>query len=101
MLKNYFTVAFRHLLRRKLFSLINVSCLALGITFSLIIGVYVLNQYNINRSLKNVSNQSLIKSKWKEKDMSLDITTFGPLAKSLREEYPSLVANYYRYDPVT
>src|SRR5215208_4603627 len=101
MLKNYFTIAFRHLTRHKLFTLINVFCLALGITFSLIIGVYVLNQYNINHSLKNVNNQYIIKSNWKVKEMGLDITTFGPLAKSLREEYPSLVANYYRYDPVT
>ena len=33
--------------------------------------------------------------------MGLDITTFGPLPKALREEYPGLVARYYRYNPVT
>src|SRR5437868_18744 len=56
MFKNYFTIGFRHVLRHKFFSAINVLCLAIGITFSLIIGVYVLNQYNINASLKNVNN---------------------------------------------
>lgn len=101
MLKNYFLIATRHLVRHKFFSAINILCLALGISFSLIIGVYVLNQYNVNASLKNVNNQYIIKSNWKVKEMGLDITTFGPLAKTLKDDYPSLVANYYRYNPVT
>ena len=33
--------------------------------------------------------------------MGLDITTLGPLAKTLKTEYPNLVADYYRYNPVT
>jgi len=101
MFKNYFTIGFRHVLRHKFFSAINILCLAIGITFSLIIGVYVLNQYNINASLKNVNNQYIIKSNWKVKEMGLEFTTFGPLAKTMKEEYPSLVTNYYRYNPVT
>jgi ABC-type antimicrobial peptide transport system permease subunit len=101
MLKNYFTIAVRHLLRHKFFSAINILCLAIGITFALIIGIYVLGQYNINASLRNVNNQYIVKSNWKVKEMGLDITTFGPLPKTLKEEYPSLAANYYRYNPVT
>lgn len=101
MIKNYFTLGFRHILRHKFFSSINILCLAIGITFSLIIGVYVVNQYGINASLKNVNNQYIIKSNWKVKEMGLDITTFGSLAKTMREEYPTLVANYYRFNPVT
>lgn len=101
MLKNYLKIAVRHLTAHKLFSLINILCLAIGITFSMIIGVYILNQEAVNSHLKNVENQYIIKSKWKTKDMGLDITTLGPLAKTLRTEYPNLVANYYRYNPVT
>jgi ABC-type antimicrobial peptide transport system permease subunit len=67
----------------------------------MIIGVYILNQESVNSHLKNVENQYIIKSKWKTKDMGLDITTLGPLAKTLRTEYPDIVANYYRYNPVT
>src|SRR5215218_544476 len=101
MFQNYFKIAVRHLLRHKFFSAINILCLAIGITFSLLIGVYVLKQYHINKTLKNVNSQYIIKSNWKVKEMGLDITTLGPLAKTLKEEYPTLVANYYRYDPVT
>jgi putative ABC transport system permease protein len=101
MLKNYFTIAVRHLTRHKLFSVINILCLAIGITFSMIIGMYVLQQENVNHTLKNADNQYFIKSKWKEKDLGLDITSISPLAKTLKEEYPALVANYFRYNPVT
>jgi putative ABC transport system permease protein len=101
MLKNYFTIAIRHLTRHKFFSLINIFCLAIGITFSMIIGVYVLNQESINNNIKNVNNQYFVKSKWKEKDLGLDITTISPLVKTLKDEYPNLVENYYRYCPVT
>lgn len=101
MFKNYFKIGFHHVLRHKFFSAINILCLSIGITFSLVIGVYVLNQYNINASLKNAGNQYIIKSNWKVKEMGIDFTTFGPVAKTIKEEYPSLVANYYRYNPVT
>jgi ABC-type antimicrobial peptide transport system permease subunit len=101
MLKNYITIAIRHLTRHKLFSVINILCLSIGITFSMVIGVYVLKQEQVNSDLKNASYQYFIKSKWKEKGMGLDITSISPLAKTIREQYPSLVANYYRYNPVT
>ncbi len=101
MFKNYLKIAWRHLSTHKLFSLINILCLAIGITFSMMIGIYILNQETVNSRLKNVGSQYIIKSKWKTKDMGLDLTTLGPLAKTLKTEYPSLVANYYRYNPVT
>ncbi len=101
MFKNYFIVAIRHLTRHKLFSIINIFCLAIGITFSMLIGIYILKQENVNSNLKDVSNQYLIKSKWKVKEMGLEITTLAPLAKTLKEEYPTLVAGYFRFDPIT
>jgi putative ABC transport system permease protein len=101
MFKNYFKIAIRHLTRHKLFSLINIFCLAIGITFSMLIGIYILNEESVNHNLKNADRQYIVKSKWKVKDMGLDITTLGPLAKTLKTEYPNLVADYYRYNPVT
>ena len=101
MLKNYLIIATRHLRRHKLFSAINVFCLAIGITFSMLIGVYIINQKNVNASIRNVDNQYFIKSKWKVKNMGLPVTTVGPLPRTLKEKYPELVANYYRFNPVT
>jgi putative ABC transport system permease protein len=67
----------------------------------MIIGVYVLNQENVNSNLKNARNQYFIKSKWIQKDLGLDITSLSPLAQTLKEEYPNFVENYFRYNPIT
>ena len=101
MLKNYFVIAIRHLSRHKSFSAINIVCLAIGITFSMIIGVYIINQKEVNASIKNVDKQYFIKSEWKVKNMGLPVTTVAPLAKTLKEKYPDIIANYYRFTPVT
>ncbi|MBX2923408.1 MAG: hypothetical protein KF746_14495 [Chitinophagaceae bacterium] len=101
MIKNYFKIAVRHITRHKLFSIINIFCLAIGITFTMLIGEYILHEKQVNAGIRNVDRQYLIKSNWKLKEMGLDITTLGPLPLTLYKEYPSLVANYYRYNPVT
>jgi putative ABC transport system permease protein len=97
MLKNYFTIALRHLARHRLFSVIMVCCLATGITFSMVIGGYIQNQEKVNNTIRDVDNQYWIKSKWKVKGLGMDILTLAPLAKTMKDEYPDLVAGYYRY----
>ncbi|HZY79528.1 MAG TPA: ABC transporter permease [Cyclobacteriaceae bacterium] len=99
MLKNYFVVALRHLVRHKLFSVLNIFCLAIGITLTMLIGAYVVTEQNVNASLRNIDQQYHIKSKWKSENMGMEIITFSPLAKTLKEEYPHLIENYYRFDP--
>lgn len=101
MLKSYFIVAVRHFTRHKLFSAINILCLGVGISFSMLISSYIMQEKKVNSSLRNAENQYLIKSKWKVKDMGMPFTTVAPLAKALQEEYPGLVNNYYRFNPVT
>src|SRR5688572_24451115 len=101
MLKNYFTVAIRHLSRHKLFSAINILCLGVGIAFSMLIGNYITQEKNVNLSLRHAQNQYLIKSKWKVANMGIPITTIAPLAKALKDEYPALVENYYRFNPLS
>jgi len=100
MFKNYLTIALRHLAKNRLFSAINILCLSAGITFSMIIGVFVLDEEGVNGDIKNLNSQYIVKSKWKSDNMGVDITTLGPLAKTMKDEYPTLVANYYRFDPV-
>lgn len=101
MIKNYFIIAIRHLTRHKLFSGINILCMAIGISFTMLIGAYIIHEKSVNSGLRNISSQYIIKSKWKVKDMGLPLTTVAALPKALKEEYPTLVANYYRSNPVT
>ena len=49
MIKNYFKVAWRHLSKNKLYSLINLSGLAIGITGCLLIGLYLWHEWSYDR----------------------------------------------------
>src|ERR1700733_6136450 len=100
MISNYLKIAWRNLWRNKGFSAINILCLSIGLTFSMLIGIYVLNQAGVNSGIKNIGSQYVIASKGKQEDMGSSITTLGPLAKTIKDEYPGLVENYYRFDPV-
>jgi len=101
MLKNYFNIAWRNLWKNKIFSIINIAGLSAGIAFSLLIGAYVWNELQVNRHLKNAGSQYFLMSDWKDPNMGNTITTVGPLAKRLKQDYPNLVANYYRWDGIT
>ncbi len=101
MLENYFKIAWRNLVKRKFFSLVSILGLSAGMTFAFLIGSYVWGELQVNTSLKNPENQYILQSKWKQPDMGVEIATLGPLGKTLKEEYPNLVANYYRYDGIT
>ncbi len=97
MLRNYLKIAWRNLLNRRFYSLLNIVGLASGITFALLIGSYVWGEWQINRSLRNAGQQCLVQSRWKVAGMGMDITTLVPVAPALKAQYPSLVANYYRF----
>ena len=80
---------------------INIFGLSIGIVFTLLIGAYVWKELQVNSGLKNANHQYIIQSKWKDANMGVELTTIGALPKALKEEYPSLVANYYRFDGIT
>ncbi|HRI22046.1 MAG TPA: ABC transporter permease, partial [Panacibacter sp.] len=101
MIKNYFKIAWRNIIRSRFYSMVNIIGLAAGIAFTLIIASYVWSELQVNRDLKNAANQYIIQSKWKDPNQGIELTSLGPLAKQLKEKYPDLVANYYRWDGVT
>lgn len=53
MIKNYFKVAFRNLFRQKLFSLIIISGLAIGLAICMLIMLYVAHEHSYDRFGKN------------------------------------------------
>ncbi|PWV53667.1 ABC transporter permease [Chitinophaga sp. S165] len=101
MIGMYITIALRHLAKRKLFSFINIAGLAIGITFSLLIAVYIWEEKQVNGNLKDLQQQYFLQSAWKDDNMYMPLITPAPLAKALKEQYPTLVANYYRTFPCT
>ena len=100
MLKNYIKIAWRNLWKNKTFSIINILGLSIGIAFSLLIGAYVWGELQVNRQLKNIDNQYIILSKWKDPNMGFEIGSSASMPKALKDTYPGLVANNYHCDLV-
>ncbi len=101
MIKNYFKLAWRNITKHRFYAFVNIAGLFAGITFALLIGAYVWGELQVNRNLKNADRQYFLKSEWKDPNMGVDIATLGPIAKRLKEDYPDLVENYYRWDGIT
>jgi len=101
MVKNYFKIAWRYSVKHRFYSLVNIVGLSTGIAFTMLIAAYVWSEWQVNRHLKNADRQYILQSKWKNPNEGFELATLGPLAKALKENYPSLVANYYRYDGIT
>ncbi|MCG6961514.1 ABC transporter permease, partial [bacterium BMS3Abin03] len=56
MFKNFIKYYFRNLFRRKLFSFINITGLAFGIAFIILIGQYIYFEFSYNKEIKDVDN---------------------------------------------
>ncbi|SHM54159.1 ABC transporter permease [Mucilaginibacter sp. OK098] len=95
MLKNYLKIAWRNLWKHKTFSFINILGLSAGITFTLLIGTYIWGTLQVNQELKDIDNQYVILSKWKDPNMGNEASGIPELSKTLKVNYPGLVANYY------
>lgn len=101
MLYNYLKIAWRNITAQKFYSLVNIIGLSAGIGFTFLMAAYVWGELQVNKNLANRQNQYIIQSKWKNPDMGIQLTSLGPMAKELKQQYPNLVANYYRWDGIT
>ena len=66
MVKNYFLIAWRNLLKNKTFSLINIAGLSIGLACAMLILLYVKDEVSFDRFHKNVNNIYRIVSKSKD-----------------------------------
>lgn len=65
MIKNYFKIAWRNLLKNKTFSLINIAGLSIGLACTMLILLYVKDEISFDKFHKNVNNIYRIVSKSK------------------------------------
>jgi putative ABC transport system permease protein len=56
MLKNYFRIAWRYLMKNKVFSFINIIGLSVGLTCCMLITLYILNETSYDKYQKNADN---------------------------------------------
>jgi len=99
MIKNYFTIAWRNLVKHKSFSFINILGLAIGIAACMIIFLYVRNEMTYDLYNKNVDRIVRITGTYHTPESDLVLaTTPVQLADILRKDYPE-VESVVRIEP--
>lgn len=97
MIKNLLMIAFRTIRKDKTYSIINIVGLTIGITCSLFLLMYILDELSYDRYHKNADNIYRIVSKIKEPDNEFTWAVAQiPMAEELRDKYPE-VKNAVRF----
>jgi ABC-type antimicrobial peptide transport system permease subunit len=102
MIKNYFKIAWRNLTRNKSFSAINIAGLALGLTCSILIFLWVKDEYSVDAFHKNGDRTYIVTSQeYMDNEVIGSYDTPGLLGEELKKVMPEveLSCNYgsYRY----
>lgn len=91
MFKNYFKIALRNLTRNKSYAFINIFGLAIGLTCTMLIGLYVLQEFSYDRFHENKDRvYRVVESYNSEAQETWFATTYSALAPTLLQEYPSI-----------
>ncbi|MBT1700174.1 ABC transporter permease [Fulvivirgaceae bacterium PWU4] len=97
MLKNLLKIALRNILKDKTYSAINILGLTIGITCSMFLLMYILDELSYDRYHKNADNIYRIVSNIKEPDNAFTWAVAQiPLGEELRDNYPE-VENVVRF----
>ncbi|HTX19109.1 MAG TPA: ABC transporter permease [Bacteroidota bacterium] len=87
MLKNYFAMAFRNLLRHRVFSFINVAGLAAGMACTILILLWAQDELSYDRFFKDSDRISLVVRGDRN---GMNAVTSSMLAPALKEELPEI-----------
>jgi putative ABC transport system permease protein len=91
MLRNYFKTAFRNLLRYKGFALINIASLTVGIVGCLVIGLFVWDEKQYDKSLPDAENIFRLYEQRKNNDEVSNLALTPPaFATFLNQTYPEV-----------
>jgi putative ABC transport system permease protein len=90
MLKNHFIIAWRVLNKNRMYSILNISGLTIGIAGFLMILFYIVDERSYDRFYSNSSNIYRITSHWGTSQEAQYATAPPPLGKKLKEEVPEI-----------
>ena len=91
MFKNYLKIAWRNLLKNKVFSFINIFGLSVGLTCCMLITVYIYNEATYDKYHKNINQLYQLATSF-VKDGKEDKTpnTPAPMAAAMKQEFPEI-----------
>ena len=92
MITSYLKVALRNLVRHKLYTLINVSGLAIGIAFSILVILFVQQEFSYDSFHKNKDRIFRVLTISKKPNGEVEVDAFQPmpLIPALKAEYPDI-----------
>jgi putative ABC transport system permease protein len=90
MVKNYFQVAWRNVIRNKTFSFINIGGLSLGITCSLLIFLWVSDELSVDKFNSKPDVYSVYERVFSEGKVDAGPWTPGELAAELKQQVPEI-----------
>ncbi|RYG30236.1 MAG: ABC transporter permease, partial [Chitinophagaceae bacterium] len=91
MLRNYFKIAFRNIIKNKMYSTINVMGLAIGMAGFILIAAWIWNERSYDQFHENKSTVYKVWYRYVTPGyIGTQEVTAGPLAKSLKDNYPEI-----------
>jgi len=91
MIKNYLKVAWRNLMKNKVFSFINVFGLSIGLTCCMLIALYLFNELSYDSYHKNVNSIYQLGTTFvKEGKEDRTANTPAPMARAMQMEFPEI-----------
>src|SRR3989337_3999974 len=91
MIKNYFKIAWRNLLKQKIYSAIKIGGLALSIATCLLIALYVKHELNYDKSWPDADRIYRIVEEYNDNGkIELGVDWPAPMAKAIAEDFPEV-----------
>lgn len=91
MLQNYLKIAVRNLLRNKSYSFINIAGLSMGVACCLLLVLFILDEYSVDKHQANLENLYRITTEFKgETGIDKLASTSPPIAMALKDEIPEI-----------
>src|SRR5215831_15803989 len=93
MLKNYFKIAWRNLLKNKVYSFINIAGLATGMAVAMIIGLWIYDEVSANKHFSNYDSlyQVMMNQTFDGVRGSQEALPY-PMGEELKSKYPDFKA---------
>src|ERR1700761_4159096 len=91
MLKNYIKTAWRNLLKNKMYSLINIGGLAIGMAVSFMLLIYVYNEFRFDKNYTRIDRlYQVFRNQPSNHEINTNTATPIPLAPAMQQDYPDI-----------
>lgn len=102
MLRNYFKIAWRHILKNKGFSAINIGGLAIGLASCLLLLLYINYEWSYDKQFDNVKNIYTVENNQTgDGQVFTFMATPGVMAQTIEDQVPGVVRSTHATYPYT